>query len=249
MPNSDWGSFEFGIGPAVMEDFCSGAWFIAILCFPGMREAAKRCALAESLMADSLSRTLRDNPGQHNSLFAAYPDLMEISESKRRQARRRMMTLLRYRTGAGRMAQGYLAEGLSGEKPELPDGMNRHSVAALAELVRDDVGISDSLNIRKQVWYPSLPVIHLAGATQATLRERQERGALKAIDSIRAQTLVDSGQADNLDSAQEYLEVDLQDADFVRQVVVSAMELEAIVKRDKRFGRHRQELVRVRWLA
>ncbi|MGC2223474.1 MAG: hypothetical protein WA624_14510, partial [Methylocella sp.] len=65
---------------------------------------------------------------------------------------------------AGRMAIPFLQKAELGRQPQLPSAIKRLSVNQMAEFVLDDIGHTDPNNVKRRVWAPSRPVIHLAAA-------------------------------------------------------------------------------------
>jgi hypothetical protein len=89
----------------------------------------------------------------------------DLSKDLRTVSRR-----LRDRLAAGRMAIGFLKEMATGHEPELPAGIERLSVNQMASLILEDTANVEVENVKSRVWRPSLPVIHLASATQLFLQ-------------------------------------------------------------------------------
>ncbi len=76
---------------------------------------------------------------------------------------RQLQHRLRVRMAAARMALPFIIEDeRSGVTPKWPKGTL--SLNKMAERVIDDTGESDTSNIKKRVWRPSRPVIHIAAA-------------------------------------------------------------------------------------
>ena len=88
-----------------------------------------------------------------------------------RECNRDLRTLerrMRDRMVAGRMGIAFLREALPGQVLGLPAGVKRLSINQLAELVLD-TRFTDPENVETRIWRQSLPVIHLASATQVFL--------------------------------------------------------------------------------
>lgn len=212
---------QLNVGPALMQNFMSGASLYAAVCWPPDTELAKFQEATRALGAGVLLRTLQDEPGRHNELGDQFPDLMAVSLQQRRWVSRAMKTRLRHRMAAARMSLGFLEEGFTKKPARLPEGMSEMSLASLSTLVRSDAGVEDPRNV-ETLWRESQSVIHLAAALLVVSRWRYPEGP-----DARP---------------------DIDDPVFNRCVIQLAAMHEEIVEADPRFGKRRDRLVKLRWI-
>jgi hypothetical protein len=118
---------------------------------------------------------------------------------------------------AARAAIGKAHEQLFGTPVVLPPTMTATSLDQLCKLIARDTRIADPENVERLVWRKSLPIIHLAMATQLMLVERDP------------------------------IHLDLQDIEFYRTTVHIAGLLEAVVLGHPGFAITPERLTRVRW--
>lgn len=123
---------------------------------------------------------------------------------------------------AGRMAVPFFQHACQGAPVRLPTEIKRLSVNQLAEYVMDDAGQADSANVKKRVWNPSRPVIHLCAAAAIIAR-----GIRKAGGSV-------------------HMESFLFDRDLIKAVVECAEELAQFAEKDAKFPVPAARLLRVR---
>ena len=107
------------------------------------------------------------------------------------------------------------------EQAVLPPTMTAASIDQFCKLIRSDVTIDDPENIEKLVWRKSLPIMHLAIATQLYLSGKYSDQAISGCD--------------------------LQDIDFYRDVVVMGQKLESMVHDHPGLLITRDQLTLVRW--
>ena len=88
---------------------------------------------------------------------------------------REVQKRLRRRMAAAKMCIPFLRQAITID-PGLPEGIKRVSIAQMAEMVLDESGQNEAKNVPTRVWYPSLPVIHLAVATALVSSELERRG-------------------------------------------------------------------------
>jgi hypothetical protein len=77
---------------------------------------------------------------------------------------------------AGRMAVLFFERAKFGRVGHLPEGIKRLSVNQMAAHVLDDAGQADPENLKKRVWGPSRPVIHLATAAAVVGQQLHKSG-------------------------------------------------------------------------
>jgi hypothetical protein len=152
-----------------IEVYEAGASLITLLAYPGENDEqseaihASLCHLAVRTTG-VLNPDWARSPQRIRPLYALRTP-QEVSKDLRTVPRR-----LRDRMAAGRMAIGFLKEVATGHEPELPAGIERLSVNQMANLVLEDTANIEVENVKTRVWRPSLPVIHLASATQLFLQ-------------------------------------------------------------------------------
>jgi hypothetical protein len=152
-----------------IEVYEAGAVLTTLLAYPGHSEEQRRAALHASLchLALRLEWDLDPDwalsPQRIKPLYALRPP-KEVKKDLRTLPR-----VLRDRLAAGRMALGFLKEVATDRTPALPAGIKRLSVNQMATLVLEDTANIEVANVKARVWRPSLPVIHLASATQLLL--------------------------------------------------------------------------------
>jgi hypothetical protein len=158
------------------EIYECGAILISLLAYPDdNKDDDQRSALYASLCALSL-RAKFDNPEaelipQPMKPIHAFRELKQINRDLKTLKRR-----LRDRMVAARMAIPFLQEAETGTPPPLPASVKRLSINQMAELVFEDAGQKDPENVETRVWRVSLPVIHLAAATQVLLNLTEKSG-------------------------------------------------------------------------
>jgi hypothetical protein len=152
-----------------LEVYEAGAVLVTLLVYPGEGDEQKREALHASLchvalrLEGELDPDWALSPQPIKPLYALRP-AQEVKKDLRTVPR-----VLRDRLAAGRMALGFLKEVATGGTPALPAGIERLSVNRMASLVLEDTRNIEVTNVKTRVWRPSLPVIHLASATQLFL--------------------------------------------------------------------------------
>lgn len=205
-----------------LESFEIGALLIAILAFPDAGEIAERTAVQQAWCTEQLFVTVNANPEIGDEFRERFPHYFELDQGTIRKRLRKTRTRYRDRMVAARMARGFFQEALTNAPALLPEGMTRLSLNELSKLVLPESGQSDPDNIEKRAWTQSRLVIHLAAAFDLY--------GLKTNPGAIA------------------LQYDLQDLDAHRAVVSLACLHEQRVLADPRFGKRRDEIVRLRWI-
>lgn len=128
---------------------------------------------------------------------------------------------LKQRMAAARAGIGMTYLQLFDRQAILPTTMTAPSIDQFCRLIRSDVTIDDPENIEKLVWRKSLPIMHLAIATQLHLAGKYSDRAISGCD--------------------------LQDIDFYRDVVELARQLEPMLHDHPGILITRDQLTLVRW--
>jgi len=214
------------LGPALMPDFATGAMFHAIMAWPTSEETASFHRVSEELMAETTRLTRRQNPELVADIKEDWPQLswpsIEARAKKAKPALGYLDKRLKQRMAAARAAIGKMHAELFGIPVTLPPGLRSLAIDQLCRLIRSDVSIDDPENVEKFVWRTSLPIIHLAVATQLILAERLGGGAM--------------------------FECNLQDVNFCREAVQLGHRLEQIVLDHPAIPISVDRMTRVRWV-
>ena len=150
------------------ETYECGALLVSLLAYPQreadmtQRENLRRSLCALALRAQFDEETNAWTKPRPMKPIYAFRDSQQIDRDLKPLKR-----LLHHRMIAARMAIGFLQEVELKRTPKLPKGIKRLSVNQMAGLVLEDGRESDAANVKKRIWRPSLPVIHLAAATAA----------------------------------------------------------------------------------
>ena len=161
------------LGPTLMPDFVTGALFHSILAWPSVNEVVTFQRVSEELIAGTIRLTKAKDPGLARSAMDQWPQIdwptIEARAQKPKPARGYLDKRLQHRMAAARAGIGKMHQQLFGIPVILPPGMTALSIDQLCILIKNDVSIDDPENIEKQVWRKSLPILHLAIATQLML--------------------------------------------------------------------------------
>ena len=212
------------LGPALLPDFATGAMFHAILAWPGQDEICGFHRISEELMAGTIRLTM-DNPDLVAEVKAQWSHLawasIEARALKSKPALGYLDKRLKQRMAAARAGIGKTHEQLFGIPAILPPNITALSIDQLCHLIRSDVSIDDPENIEKHVWRKSLPILHVAIATQLMLAGKYGDRAKMGCD--------------------------LQDIDFYRAAVGLAQLLEQVVHDHPDIPMTRDRMTLIRW--
>lgn len=217
---------QLNIGPALLPDFISSAFFYCILAWPTLEENGEFQRVAEERIAGQLRTWLRAQPDRIEQLRSDWSHCnwdryLDLASTKRRVSEGRLKSRLEQRMVAARIAIGVLHDALPDVQVKLPEGWTHVSVDRMCALVAEQLKIKDPENLEKLVWRPSLPIIHVAIAAQ-----------LELTDKFPGETLSN---------------IALTDAGFVREVVVRAETYEPILARHPLFAPTEDVRAEVRW--
>ena len=153
----------------------AGAELLALLAWPDPRDDTQRVASSDALCVVAI-RTMAEldkNFGQH--LQPIRPRYVLREPAKIEADLRRLRRISGDRMAAAKMAIPFFqqAEGMA---PRLPDGVNRLSLNQLAPLTLVDLGRECAHNVERDVFRPSIPVIHLAVAIAVVSNEIERAG-------------------------------------------------------------------------
>ena len=161
------------LGPALMPDFVTGALFHSILAWPTVDEIGTFQRVSEELIAVTIRLAKAEDPGMARSAMEQWPQIdwpkIKARAQKPKPALGYLLNRLVHRMAAARAGIGKMRQQLFGIPVILPPGISALSIDQLCVLIRNDVSIDDPDNIEKQVWRKSLPIMHLAIATQLML--------------------------------------------------------------------------------
>ncbi len=213
------------LGPALMPDFMIGSLFHAILAWPTSDEAAAFHRVSEELAASVIRLTRTDAPDDVQLVKDRWPQFnwqsIEARARKSESALGYLDKRLKQRMAAARVGIGKIHRDIFDVPVVLPPTITALSLDQLCKLIATDVFIDDPENIEKLVWRKSLPILHLAMATQLVLAGQQKDG--------------------------EGFDCDLQDIDFYRSVIEIAGLLEQVVHDHPDIAVTRDRLTLVRW--
>jgi hypothetical protein len=159
-----------------MPDFMSGAMFHAILAWPTSGESRTFHRASHEMMAGTLRLIKHTAPGVIDEVVRAWPQhdwttLLALS-AKRRVAMAGIGKRLRHRMVAAKIGIGLIHADLFGCSIKLPASLSAVSIDQLARFVQRETTIDDAENVERLIWRTSLPIIHLAIATQLLLVQR-----------------------------------------------------------------------------
>jgi hypothetical protein len=202
----------------------AGAMVVTLLAYPDETDDV-RARVHIALCACTLRAAGENDTEWASSPQTIKPIYLLQTERDTNRGLRQIKRRLRDRMVAARMAYPFLHEVNFGEIPKLPPGVKRLSINAMSELVLEDAGQSDPVNVEARVWHPSLPVIHLATAVH---------GYLHLFDGAAEQP--------GLGSLLLYREV-------IEYVVRNAQHCESLIGRSPRLRIKPDRLIKIRLLS
>ena len=149
---------------AQLQVYECGAQFVSLLAYPtDDAQDNQRAALHASLCSFWLKHVCwrkrsEIDPIPMKPIYAFRSDDRIAHDMKTLQRR------FRDRMVAARMAVPFLQEVELGHAPKLPPSVTRLSLNQMAAFVADEVGQSEPTNVKRRIWAPSRPVVHLAVA-------------------------------------------------------------------------------------
>jgi hypothetical protein len=188
---------------------------------------AQRADLHAALCHLALRAAANEDEHQLWSPQQLKPSYALLSESEVRVATRTVDRRLRDRLDAAIVAKPFLEQAATGQPPRLPPGVEKLSLARMAEylLFRDkpDHDRGDVKNFHARVWQPSLPVLHLAIALNLLFERTRPVG----LDKLAVHDLIRSPEA-------------------IRFLVETAQSLEPLLTQIPVLGLHETPLLRFR---
>jgi hypothetical protein len=209
-----------------LEPFEIGARLLSTLAFPGAKEEDACNKAAEALCADQLRVTIVADSINAGEWKSAYPKYAAIDKAECRCRLRTFNRRLRDRMIAARMSLAFFAEGIAQQPAKLPPLMKRHSLNELSKLALRQFDQNEIENVVKRenlehrAWRKSLPVIHIAAAMQIAIRVMAPE--------------------------REMVGYPLDNAGLHEAIIQLAQLHEEIVLLDQRFGKNRNQLIRIR---
>jgi len=166
-----------------LDVYEAGALLVTLLAYPDAKDEIRGDVHA-SLCSHALRVRSEIEPDWAIRPQATKPIYSLRSPHDCNRALRTLERRMRHRMVAGRMAIGFLKEGLPGHPLIRPPGLKRLSINQLARLVLDDTRFTDPHNVETRIWRPSLPVVHLASAIQVYLTMTEADAWLTGLESL-----------------------------------------------------------------
>jgi hypothetical protein len=212
---------QFDISFERNEIYECGAELLSVLACPEQSDEAKRFQLCVSLCGKAI--WLKYMLAQDDwtpvpvRLQYVFRDSKDINRDVNFVVRR-----MGERMVAGRMAVPFFQRSKLGRVAALPEEIKRLSVNQMTEYVLEDAGQADSENVKKRVWRPTQPVIHIAAAAAIVGQQLRNSGQVLALESFLFQRVL------------------------IEFVVRQAEELGELIAKDAQFPVKAEKLVRVR---
>lgn len=168
----------WNLGDPELEDYERSALVLSILACPsnGVAEGDRRLDLHDWLCGRALGLMIQRDPDWGNHPQRVKPRYLFSAAEQTGKTTGPITKLLQHRMVAAKMAMPFLIEASTGAPRELPRGIKRRSLNAMADFCLDDAGQTDASNLKSRIWRPSRPVIHLACAFAVELDDRQRLG-------------------------------------------------------------------------
>jgi hypothetical protein len=210
---------SFNVSFECNEDYECGAALLTVLACP--KDVDENTELYQSLCGKALWLKRMLDLKEQTPITAApqyvFRDRKYIDKDVRIVEKR-----LGERMVAARMAVPFLRRAALGSAGPLPKGIQRLSINQMAEFVLVDEGLSDTANVKKRIWTPSRPVIHLAAAAAIAGQWCKKAGEIIALESF------------------------LFRRELTKTVVRLAQDFETVIANDPKFPVKPNELVRFR---
>lgn len=146
----------------------AAANLIAVLAFPEL--AANSPVLDHhyrAICAWAVRRRLENQPALAEEIQPLRPSNLLLDVDQIEQAMEAVKVRIEHRLVAGRIAMPFLIRAESGPQAVvLPESVTELSLNQVAGFHAERAGMSDVQNIKNRIWYPSLPVIHVAAALE-----------------------------------------------------------------------------------
>lgn len=221
------------VGPAILEDFETGAFLQAIMMYPQRNDEEKFRAAYLALCAAFAAEQTRSVPEFAAILRETRPEYFSIAPHLYRATLRKAVTLFRYRALAAVIARPFVGKAELGEKYSLPSGIKKLTPASVAKYVAAHHKGTPNENLLHRAWRPSLPILPLAIGFDNALERHKPAQFLRQ-------------DADDLIEPERYA-FDLQDMDLCREAVRLSLLAADIVKNDQRIRIADNDLISINW--
>lgn len=221
------------VGPAMLQDFETGAVLQAIMMYPNRKEVEKFDQAFLCFCAAFAAEQARSVPEFAVSLKETRPAYFAIEPKQYRATFKKSVTLFRYREFAALMARAFVGEALSNGTYTLPPEIKKLTPASAADYVAAYHKGTPKENLLHRAWRPSLPILPLAIGFDNALMSRE---ATRAPEQF-ADKLIEP----------ETFEFDLQNIDLCREAVRLSQQAAEIVKNDHRIRISDNDLISINW--
>jgi hypothetical protein len=214
------------VGPGLMPDFMTAAYFHAILAWPAGDEMVTFHRVSQQMIVGAVRRERMENPQGLDETRARWPQhdwdrLIASSRAKKRPALGHIEKRAQHRMRAAKLGIGLAHNELFGRPAILPPWIAPDSIDSMISLIERETYIADPENVERLVWRKALPIIHLAMATQLMLAGPFESAAVTGLH--------------------------LQDIEFYRASINLAQVFESVVAAHPKFNIEAEQLTCVRW--
>ena len=172
----------------------AGAVLFSYLAYPepGVGDDAQRADARAALCNRALHAIGNEDENWRWSVQSLAPAYLLMSDREVARVLRRFDRLIEDRLTAARMAIPFLQEAETGAPAKVPERSTPGSIAQMAEFVLPGTTENDPVNVRSRIWSPSLPVLHIAVATEIafSLALKANVPKLAATDLVRSPDLI-----------------------------------------------------------